>query len=126
MIRQGGDHGCLITILLLIVAWPLAIVYWILRLIVWLVGAIVDWLTLGPVVVALTAAPSRNDEPADNGTNGPMANLLLGPLLRYVSEHEASVWVETDSPCAVEVRAGEVTGRNARSRSRVTTTRSSG
>jgi phosphodiesterase/alkaline phosphatase D-like protein len=39
-----------------------------------------------------------------------MATLLLGPLLRYVSEREASLWVETDSSCAVEVRAGEVTG----------------
>ena len=48
VIRQGGDHGCLITILLLIVAWPLAIVYWILRLVVWLAGMIGDWLTLGP------------------------------------------------------------------------------
>jgi hypothetical protein len=32
-----------------------------------------------------------------------MANLVLGPLLRYVSETEATVWVETDSPCEVEV-----------------------
>ncbi len=48
VIRQGGDHGCLITILLLIVAWPLAIVYWILRLVVWLLGVTVDWLTGGP------------------------------------------------------------------------------
>jgi PhoD-like phosphatase len=39
-----------------------------------------------------------------------MVKLVLGPLLRYVSEHEASVWVETGSPCAVDVRAGEVTG----------------
>ena len=39
-----------------------------------------------------------------------MAKLVLGPLLRYVSENEASLWVETASPCAVEVRAGEVTG----------------
>ncbi len=39
-----------------------------------------------------------------------MAKLLLGPLLRYVSEHEASVWVETGSPCTVEVRAGEASG----------------
>jgi hypothetical protein len=43
VVRQGGDHGCLITILLLIVAWPLAIVYWILRLMAWGVGVI--WLT---------------------------------------------------------------------------------
>jgi hypothetical protein len=32
-----------------------------------------------------------------------MADLLLGPLLRYVGETEATVWVETDSPCEVEV-----------------------
>ena len=49
VIRQDRDHGCLITILLLIVAWPLAIVYWIVRLVVWILGAIVDWMTLGPL-----------------------------------------------------------------------------
>jgi hypothetical protein len=32
-----------------------------------------------------------------------MANLVLGPLLRYVGETEATVWVETDAPCEVEV-----------------------
>ena len=32
-----------------------------------------------------------------------MPNLVLGPLLRYVSETEATVWVETDEPCEVEV-----------------------
>ncbi|MGZ8666716.1 MAG: DUF7800 domain-containing protein, partial [Solirubrobacterales bacterium] len=32
-----------------------------------------------------------------------MPLLLLGPLLRYVGETEATVWVETDSPCEVEV-----------------------
>ncbi|HET9162959.1 MAG TPA: alkaline phosphatase D family protein [Solirubrobacterales bacterium] len=32
-----------------------------------------------------------------------MAELVLGPLLRYVSETEATVWVETDAPCEVEV-----------------------
>ena len=48
VVRQGGDHGCLITILLLIVAWPLAIVYWMLRLMAWGVGVMVDWLTFGP------------------------------------------------------------------------------
>jgi PhoD-like phosphatase len=32
-----------------------------------------------------------------------MANLVLGPLLRYVGEREATVWVETDAPCEVEV-----------------------
>ena len=29
--------------------------------------------------------------------------LVLGPLLRYVGDHEATVWVETDRACRVEV-----------------------
>jgi len=29
--------------------------------------------------------------------------LLLGPLLRYVGETEATIWVEADAPCEVEV-----------------------
>ena len=32
-----------------------------------------------------------------------MPDLVLGPLLRYLSETEATVWVETDGPCEVEV-----------------------
>ncbi|HEU4980913.1 MAG TPA: alkaline phosphatase D family protein [Solirubrobacterales bacterium] len=32
-----------------------------------------------------------------------MPKLVLGPLLRYVSETEATVWVETDRACEVEV-----------------------
>ena len=32
-----------------------------------------------------------------------MAKLVLGPLLRYVGETDATVWVETDSACMVEV-----------------------
>ena len=32
-----------------------------------------------------------------------MASLILGPLLRYVDETSATVWVETDSSCQVEV-----------------------
>lgn len=46
VVKQGGDHGCLITLLLLIVAWPLAIVYWVLRLVAWIVGLIIGLLTL--------------------------------------------------------------------------------
>jgi hypothetical protein len=34
-------------------------------------------------------------------TAGP--RLVLGPLLRYAGETEATVWVETDAPCEVEV-----------------------
>ncbi len=40
-----------------------------------------------------------------------MARLLLGPILRHVGERDATVWVETDTPCEVEVRAGRVSGR---------------
>jgi len=32
-----------------------------------------------------------------------MPRLVLGPLLRYVSDTEATVWVETDAPCEVSV-----------------------
>src|SRR5918992_4610151 len=39
--------------------------------------------------------------PAD--TLRTMPALVLGPLLRYVGETEAVIWVETDSPCEVEV-----------------------
>lgn len=35
-----------------------------------------------------------------------MAELVLGPLLRYVGENEATIWVETDAPCRVEVLSG--------------------
>ena len=38
-----------------------------------------------------------------------MARLVLGPLLRYVGRTEATIWVETDGPCEVEVL-----GRSAR------------
>jgi hypothetical protein len=32
-----------------------------------------------------------------------MARLVLGPMLRYVGEVEATIWVETDAPCEIEV-----------------------
>jgi hypothetical protein len=32
-----------------------------------------------------------------------MPALVVGPLLRYVGETEAVIWVETDAPCEVEV-----------------------
>ncbi len=36
-----------------------------------------------------------------------MPRLVLGPLLRYVSETEATIWVETDAACTVRVLGGE-------------------
>ncbi len=35
-----------------------------------------------------------------------MTRLLIGPLLRYVGTTQATVWVETDESCTVEVRCG--------------------
>lgn len=32
-----------------------------------------------------------------------MPELVLGPLLRYAGETEATVWVETDAACEVEI-----------------------
>lgn len=32
-----------------------------------------------------------------------MLDLVLGPLLRYVSETEATIWVQTSGPCEVEI-----------------------
>src|SRR5690242_8557393 len=40
-----------------------------------------------------------------------MTDLVLGPLLRHVGPTDATIWVETDASCEVEVRAGEVTAR---------------
>ena len=45
VIRRDRGHGCLITVLALILAWPLAILYWLLRLMAWIVGSTLDWLT---------------------------------------------------------------------------------
>jgi hypothetical protein len=36
-----------------------------------------------------------------------VADLVLGPLLRYVGETEATVWVEADAPCTVEILGRE-------------------
>jgi hypothetical protein len=40
---------------------------------------------------------------ASSGTGATAPTLLLGPLLRYVGETEATVWAETDRPCRVGV-----------------------
>ena len=53
------------------------------------------------------------DRPGD----GAAPRLVLGPLLRYVGEHEATIWVETDRACQVEIlghqaRTFEVAGHH--------------
>ena len=47
IVVKRSDHGCIITVILLIIAWPLAILYWVARLLAWAIGAFLDWLTLG-------------------------------------------------------------------------------
>ena len=32
-----------------------------------------------------------------------MPSLVVGPLLRYVGETDATIWVETDADCEIEV-----------------------
>lgn len=32
-----------------------------------------------------------------------MAEILIGPMLRYVGQHEATIWLETSEPCEVEI-----------------------
>src|SRR3954454_3014452 len=34
---------------------------------------------------------------------GWMPELIVGPMLRYLGEREATVWVETDEACEVEI-----------------------
>jgi PhoD-like phosphatase len=51
----------------------------------------------------------------DGATGAPL--LVLGPLLRYVGETEATIWVETDRDCEVEIlgrraRTFEVSGHH--------------
>jgi hypothetical protein len=43
-----------------------------------------------------------------------MAELVLGPVLRYVGETEAVVWIETDAACRAEVRCDGPEGQEAR------------
>jgi hypothetical protein len=32
-----------------------------------------------------------------------MASLLIGPMLRYVDDEAATIWLEADGPCVVEI-----------------------
>ncbi|GGX10601.1 alkaline phosphatase D family protein [Streptomyces chartreusis] len=43
-----------------------------------------------------------------------MAELRLGPLLRYIDGSTATVWVEASRPCAVRVRGADGSGGEAR------------
>lgn len=47
VVRQGGGHGCIITVILLIIAWPLAIIYWLARILAWAAGTALHSITSG-------------------------------------------------------------------------------
>lgn len=49
------------------------------------------------------STPPPAAAPAPGAGPGPAATLVLGPLLRYVDATRATVWVETDRACTVEV-----------------------
>src|SRR5918998_964586 len=49
-----------------------------------------------------STSPSACSRPSPRG-GGAVARLVLGPLLRHVGATDATIWVETDAPCEVEV-----------------------
>jgi hypothetical protein len=49
VVKRSDHHGCLLTLILLVLAWPLAIAYWLVRILAWIIGTAIDWITLGPV-----------------------------------------------------------------------------
>jgi hypothetical protein len=49
VVKSTGGHGCVITVILLILAWPLAILYWLARMLKWAIWTAIDWLTAGPI-----------------------------------------------------------------------------
>ena len=56
---------------------------------------------------AVMVDPVSTIDPAAPRTQDP---LVIGPVLRYVGAHEATVWVETSRMACVEVRAGDAVG----------------
>src|SRR5712691_10761258 len=48
----------------------------------------------------------KNGGMTGGGRGAPL--LVLGPLLRYVSETAATIWVETDRACLVEILGHQV------------------
>ncbi|MDX1621663.1 MAG: hypothetical protein R3320_11775, partial [Nitriliruptorales bacterium] len=53
--------------------------------------------TDSPAIVAAHAPKRTDDDVSDH------PRLVLGPVQRYADEHHATVWVETDRPCEVEI-----------------------
>ncbi len=52
---------------------------------------------------------ARDEVRRRDGARRAVTELLLGPILRHVTQRTATIWVETDGPCTVEVL-----GRRAR------------
>ena len=61
----------------------------------------------------VTAGNEGASVTAGGEAGGP--GLLLGPMLRYLDSNAATIWVETDQPCEVELRGTEpISGRRTR------------
>ena len=52
-----------------------------------------------------SAVTPRSIANSPTGESAPTPALVLGPVLRYVGQTEATVWVEVDVACRVEVLA---------------------
>ena len=46
VVKREGGHGCIITVILLLIAWPLAVIYWLARTLTWAIGTALDWVTM--------------------------------------------------------------------------------
>jgi phosphodiesterase/alkaline phosphatase D-like protein len=53
--------------------------------------------------MTVSAPPHSDSAPSDNTAPSDSPRLLLGPALRHVGQDDATVWVETDRPCVVEI-----------------------
>ena len=57
--------------------------------------------------MARASAEAIDEAAPELGSESRAADLVLGPLLRYAGTKTATVWVETDRPCQVEVLGQE-------------------
>src|SRR3712207_3207486 len=63
------------------------------------------WCGPGAFATARRSGCARTTSVRGRGSSMPA--LVLGPVLRYVDETEATVWVETDAPCTVAILGHE-------------------
>lgn len=63
-----------------------------------------DWHSTAAPAPTSVRPPSRSGtNPTSIRDNGAMPEILVGPMLRFIGDTEATVWVEVDEPCEVEI-----------------------